>query len=119
MDVFRELNSGLKMEHNKLAKRYRCDEGMLQITREDCQECNSGPTHGLGHGAFGSGAARDAVLGNRGGVLEEKQLICAKGLGSPLERLEEIEETLAVYVDTVAEKLREQQSVCGAMQVFL
>jgi len=50
---------------------------------------------------------------------KKKQLVCAKGFGSPLSALSEIEEALAAYTDTVAGKLRAQGSVCGAVQVFL
>ncbi len=48
-----------------------------------------------------------------------KQIVCAKSFGHPLCKLADIEVALASYTDRVGEKLREQGSVCGAMQVFL
>ncbi len=49
----------------------------------------------------------------------KKQILCAKSFGSPQTQLPVIEEALACYANTVGEKLRAQNSVCGAMQVFL
>lgn len=141
---------------NKLAKRYRRREGVLQITKEDssawlarlpiCDVWGIGRSHAERLMARGIRTALDmaqlipgevrqsmGVIGERlvlelQGVpcleIEEiapkkKQLICAKGFEYPLSDLEDIEEALAVYVDTVARKLRAQKSVCGAIQVFL
>lgn len=141
---------------NKLAKRYRRDEGVLQITSENRKEWLArlpvGDVWGIGPAHAGRLVTRGirtawdmaqleptevrksmGLVGERL-ILElqgtpclkieevapkKKQILCAKGFGSPLSGLEEIEEALAVYVDTVAEKLRRQKSVCGAMQVFL
>lgn len=49
-----------------------------------------------------------------------KQAICSsKMFGEKLETIEPIREALATYVARAAEKLRSQQSVCGAIQVGL
>ncbi len=49
----------------------------------------------------------------------KKAICCAKGFGQPLSTLEELGEPLAAYTCRVAEKLREQGSAAGFLQVFL
>lgn len=141
---------------NKLVKRHRRDEGVLQITRENSSEWLAqlpiGDVWGIGlahakrlmarhvftasdMAQMDTGEVRKfmGVVGERlalelRGVSclkiaevapKKKQLICAKGFGRPLSSLEDIEEALAVYVDTVAKKLRGQKLLCGAIQIFL
>jgi len=49
-----------------------------------------------------------------------KQAICSsKMFGTRLENLEPIKQAMATYVSRAAEKLRAQQSLCGALQVSL
>ncbi|WP_312478587.1 Y-family DNA polymerase [Stutzerimonas nitrititolerans] len=49
-----------------------------------------------------------------------KQAICSsKMFGKKLEKLEPIREAMATYVSRAAEKLRAQQSLCGALQVSI
>ena len=50
---------------------------------------------------------------------DKKGIGSAKSFGIPLEDLETIYEPLATYVSCVAEKLREQRSVCGHIRVSL
>lgn len=50
---------------------------------------------------------------------DKKGIGSAKSFGMPLEKLDELREPLAVYVSRVAEKLREQRSVCGHIRVSL
>jgi len=49
----------------------------------------------------------------------KKNICCAKGFGQPLTELPDIQSALAAYVARVAEKLRGQSLVCGAVSVFL
>lgn len=141
---------------NRLAKRHRRKEGVLQITRENGEEWLAqlpvGDVWGIGRAhaerltAQGIRTALDmarweprkarrdmgvtgerlilelqgtSCLGIEEVAPKKKQIVCAKGFGRPLSSLEEIGEVLAVYVNTVAEKLRRQKSVCGTLQVFL
>ena len=50
---------------------------------------------------------------------DKKGIGSAKSFGIPLDDLETIHEPLATYVSRVAEKLREQRSVCGHIRVSL
>ncbi len=50
---------------------------------------------------------------------EKKGIGSAKSFGVPLEDLETLYEPLSAYVSRIAEKLRDQRSVCGHLRVFL
>lgn len=49
----------------------------------------------------------------------KKQIVSSKSFGEMVASLEELSEALSSYVTRAAEKLREQNSVCGALQVFV
>jgi DNA polymerase V len=49
----------------------------------------------------------------------KKQIVSSKSFGEMVASLEELSEALSSYVTRAAEKLREQGSVCGALQVFV
>lgn len=50
---------------------------------------------------------------------DKKGIGSAKRFGTPLEDLDTLHEPLATYVSRIAEKLREQRSVCAHLRVFL
>jgi DNA polymerase V len=49
----------------------------------------------------------------------KKQIVSSKSFGEMVASLAELSEALSSYVTRAAEKLREQGSVCGALQVFV
>lgn len=49
----------------------------------------------------------------------KQQIICSKSFGNPVLTLDELRESVSAYASRAAEKLREQDSVCGAIQVFI
>ncbi|MBI1891258.1 MAG: Y-family DNA polymerase [Burkholderiales bacterium] len=48
-----------------------------------------------------------------------KQIICSRSFGELVTSLEELIEAVSTYITRAAEKLRHQQSVCGAVHVFI
>ena len=49
----------------------------------------------------------------------KQQIICAKSFGKEVETEEELQEAVSTYMARAAEKLREQESLCGRISVFL
>lgn len=49
----------------------------------------------------------------------KQQIICAKSFGKEIETEEELQEAVSTYMARAAEKLREQESLCGRISVFL
>ena len=49
----------------------------------------------------------------------KKQIMSSRSFGAPVERIEELQEAVASYVERAAEKLRRQGSESGAVYVFL
>lgn len=49
----------------------------------------------------------------------KQQIISSRSFGQPVTALEDLRESVACYVATAAHKLRQQQSVAAAVQVFL
>ena len=50
---------------------------------------------------------------------EKKQIISSRSFGQPVLTFDELRESVATYMTRAAEKLRAQQSVCEAVQVFV
>lgn len=50
---------------------------------------------------------------------DKKQIISSRSFGKPVYALEELKESISSYVERAAEKLRQQSSVCGHIQVFV
>lgn len=50
---------------------------------------------------------------------DKKSIISSRSFGAPVSTLEEMKEAIATYLSTAAEKLRQQGSVAGAIQVFI
>lgn len=50
---------------------------------------------------------------------KKQQIICAKSFGKVVEREEELQEAVSTYMARAAEKLREQESLCGRITVFI
>src|SRR5258708_36340513 len=48
-----------------------------------------------------------------------KQIVCAKSFGREITGLRELEEAVSCYVARAAEKLREQDGLCGRLTVFV
>jgi DNA polymerase V len=48
-----------------------------------------------------------------------KQIVCAKSFGRAITGYIELEEAVSTYTARVAEKLREQDSLCGRITVFV
>lgn len=48
----------------------------------------------------------------------QKQIMCSRSFGQPIERISELREAAVSYVSRAAEKLRRQQLVAGAVVVF-
>ncbi len=49
----------------------------------------------------------------------KKQIMSSRSFGAPVERIEELQEAVATYVERAAEKLRGQGSESGALYVFV
>lgn len=49
----------------------------------------------------------------------KQQIMSSRSFGSPVETIEELRESIASYLARAAEKLRQQQSVCAAVYVFI
>jgi DNA polymerase V len=49
----------------------------------------------------------------------KQQLMCSRSFGTPIENLDELHEAVASHISRAAEKLRQQHSECGAINVFL
>ncbi len=50
---------------------------------------------------------------------QRKQIICSRSFGKPVYELEELREAVIAYTTRAAEKLRQQHSVAGGIQVYL
>lgn len=49
----------------------------------------------------------------------KQQIMCSRSFGTPIENRDELDEAVACYISRAAEKLRRQNSECGAINVFL
>jgi DNA polymerase V len=49
----------------------------------------------------------------------KQQIMCSRSFGRPVTTLDDLTEAVAAYATRAAEKLRQQHSVAGAMQVFI
>lgn len=49
----------------------------------------------------------------------KQQIICSKSFGKQVESEEELQEAVSTYMARAAEKLREQESLCGRISVFV
>ncbi|HEY6541766.1 MAG TPA: Y-family DNA polymerase, partial [Ktedonobacteraceae bacterium] len=49
----------------------------------------------------------------------KQQIVCARSFGKEIETEEELQEAVSTYMARAAEKLREQESLCGRISVFL
>lgn len=49
----------------------------------------------------------------------KQQIMSSRSFGGPVETIEELRESVATYMARAAEKLRQQQSVCAAVYVFI
>ena len=49
----------------------------------------------------------------------KKQIMSSRSFGVPVESREELQESVASYLASAAEKLRQQKSVAGAVQIFI
>lgn len=52
-------------------------------------------------------------------VPDKQQIMCSRSFGEPIYELDDVCDAVATYVSRAAEKLRGQQSVAGALMVFL
>lgn len=52
-------------------------------------------------------------------VATKKQIMSSRSFGTPVVDMEEMQEAVASYISRAAEKLRQQNSLCGAVYVFL
>jgi len=50
---------------------------------------------------------------------DKKSIISSKSFGRPVSTLADMKEAVATYLSTAAEKLRKQESLAGAIQVFI
>lgn len=48
-----------------------------------------------------------------------KQIVSSKSFGEKVTTLRELEQSISEYMSTASEKLRDQHSMCGAIQVFI
>jgi len=49
----------------------------------------------------------------------KQQIICSRSFGKEVESEEELQEAVSTYIARAAEKLREQESLCGRISVFI
>lgn len=52
-------------------------------------------------------------------IATKKQIMSSRSFGTPVMDIEELQEAVATYISRAAEKLRQQNSVAGAVYVFL
>ncbi len=52
-------------------------------------------------------------------IAAKKQIMSSRSFGTPVMDIEELQEAVATYISRAAEKLRQQNSVAGAVYVFL